>query len=173
MEAENDKLKKVIENLTIKNSVVSGEMVVKNFNKKTFQTSSAENGDNAPVIPNTPVPPPPSVRNNLAGSNVTPIVPPPPPQNSRRAVAQQSVHSNNNNGVVGALFGLNDVFKRETDGPDVGRRLQNLQMDRMEDLFDNEFDPRAGEKKSIDGEGVYKMSREVHFQIFKKILMKI
>ncbi len=30
----------------------------------------------------------------------------------------------------------------------MGRRLENLQLDRMEDIFDDSFDPRATEKQT-------------------------
>jgi hypothetical protein len=33
------------------------------------------------------------------------------------------------------------------NGPDIGRRLENLQLDRLEDLFDDSFDPRADERR--------------------------
>lgn len=29
----------------------------------------------------------------------------------------------------------------------VGRKLENLELDKMEDIFDNQFDPRADERK--------------------------
>lgn len=32
-------------------------------------------------------------------------------------------------------------------GPEVGRKLENLQLDRMEDLFDDSFNPRENEPK--------------------------
>jgi hypothetical protein len=45
------------------------------------------------------------------------------------------------------LFTLNDIFARERQGPEVGTRLENLQLDQLEDLFDQDFNPREGERK--------------------------
>lgn len=122
-----------------------------------------------PLIPDTPIPPAPIVAtlqpttnaNNFSGNLVASSVhntqsialAPPPFQNSRRANTTVSANNFaapvNGNGMQSTsdIFSLNDVFNRERQGPDVGRRLQNLQIDKMEDLFDDEFDPRAGEKK--------------------------
>lgn len=99
-----------------------------------------------PSFPTTPVPPSP----NTNGLNLTPrnggnaavsIVPPPPQQPRRSNTATTTLISSD-------ILSLNDVFQGEREGPDVGRRLQNLKMENMENLFDDEFDPRANESKS-------------------------
>ncbi|KAI1721333.1 phosphotyrosine interaction domain (PTB/PID) domain-containing protein [Ditylenchus destructor] len=104
-----------------------------------------------PSLPSTPIPPVPAI---LAGNkpnagHTPPPLEPPPPQPPRRSnpVHSQSATANNPN-QPDMLFTLNDLFNRERQGPDVDTRLKNLQLHALEDLFDDEFDPRAEEKRS-------------------------
>lgn len=123
----------------------------------------------SPIIPDTPIPPAPIVATIQLAKNLNNFsddfslksiqqsiaLAPPPFQNSRRtnvttfALCNNFSKNTNENGIQSTsdIFNLNDVFNRERQGPDVGRQLQNLQIDKMEDLFDDEFDPRAGEIK--------------------------
>lgn len=42
----------------------------------------------------------------------------------------------------------NTLISLSQNGPDVGRKLENLQLDGMDDIFDQYFDPRAGEPRA-------------------------
>ncbi|VDM96163.1 unnamed protein product [Thelazia callipaeda] len=96
--------------------------------------------DSAPPLPNSPVPrePPPGITTSVINNSIPAIVPPPAiPRRYMSAVLTTDT---------------------STNVPQVGRRLENLQLDKMENLFDDEFDPRAGErKKSTHVDGAVKM----------------
>lgn len=69
---------------------------------------------------------------------------PPPPQNYRR--------TNNNGTINNDIFSsLNEVFMQKK--PDV---VSKIQTDKSEDLFDDEFDPRADEKKIKEIKSIFK-----------------
>ncbi|VDN20931.1 unnamed protein product [Gongylonema pulchrum] len=82
-----------------------------------------------PPLPSTPMPrePPPGIATN----EVIPAIVP-PPMIPRRHHGYTAVTNNE---------------PSDANAPQVGRRLENLQLDKMEDLFDDEFDPRADERK--------------------------
>uniref|UniRef100_A0AC34Q4Z4 PID domain-containing protein n=1 Tax=Panagrolaimus sp. JU765 TaxID=591449 RepID=A0AC34Q4Z4_9BILA len=86
-----------------------------------------------PMIPDTPIPMVPLAFRNI--TNTPPVIAPinPPPNNSRRQ-------------KTGDL--LSGV---ELNGPEVGKKLENLNLDKMDDVFDNDFDPRSAEKKDTFG----------------------
>ncbi|KHN86846.1 Cell death protein 6 [Toxocara canis] len=100
------------------------------------------NGDVVPPLPPTsPVPraPPPNLMLPAVPEAVPAIVP--PPSSSRR----HNVLSASTAAVMTQL---------SENAPNVGRKLENLQMDRLENLFDDEFDPRAHERKVTERGGV-------------------
>uniref|UniRef100_A0A0N5AEC4 PID domain-containing protein n=1 Tax=Syphacia muris TaxID=451379 RepID=A0A0N5AEC4_9BILA len=108
----------------------------------------------APVLPSTPVPsqPPNLTLSSLitlnsnnsvmcppsASTVPVPILQPPPSTVPRRNHALCTTQNVEN------IEDLNNAI------PNVGRKLENICLDKLEDIFDNEFDPRADEKKKVD-----------------------
>uniref|UniRef100_A0AC34GUW6 PID domain-containing protein n=1 Tax=Panagrolaimus sp. ES5 TaxID=591445 RepID=A0AC34GUW6_9BILA len=93
-----------------------------------------------PPVPESPVPRPPagfdaSVSPFAIPPKVSPLLP--PPIMGRRNPAALPNPSN-------PLFGL------DLSGPEVGRKLENLHIDKLDNVFDDSFDPRACEKKETD-----------------------
>jgi len=86
----------------------------------------------------------------------------PPPLAPRKSQARPGASSN-----------VDIMHVLSSNGPDVGRRLENLRLTELEDIFDQEFDPRAGEPqlaghhnpfenvgKSVNGENGKKETNE-------------
>ncbi|ETN71140.1 phosphotyrosine interaction domain protein [Necator americanus] len=138
-------LRKRIAELEAENQVLSERLAEAIRANKAPQLSLLD----APALPSSPMPsgPPPGLANNARHTNVTPAthyspsgpapsqapppcpVPtlaPPPPVAPRRHHAPSRANS--------------------APVPEVGRRLQNLQLENMEDVFDDSFDPRADDK---------------------------
>uniref|UniRef100_A0A915Q0K0 PID domain-containing protein n=1 Tax=Setaria digitata TaxID=48799 RepID=A0A915Q0K0_9BILA len=94
--------------------------------KEKLYAQQIQKEDSVPPLPSTPMPrePPPGITPTL----IPAIVPPP-------AIPRR--HHTNATVTTDPTANL----------PQVGRRLENLQLDKMEDLFDDEFDPRADERK--------------------------
>lgn len=130
LELENNRLKQ--ENSHLKQELAAAYRL-------QSSAGDASNGSTPPV-PNTPIPPAPSIPSTTGSdSPVFPIVPP-PNRHPRRS------NGTPNKSIEQGDASLNAIFARERDGPDVGTKLQNLQLDKLEDVFDDEFDPRAHEK---------------------------
>ncbi|KAE9555345.1 hypothetical protein FO519_001427 [Halicephalobus sp. NKZ332] len=89
-----------------------------------------------PLLPDTPVPrlPPLAFRNPANETNIAPLDP--PPSNNRR---QKPNENSPTSGV-------------DLSGPDVGRKLENLRIDKIDSVFDDSFDPRSGEQKDTFGQ---------------------
>uniref|UniRef100_A0A7E4UV17 PID domain-containing protein n=1 Tax=Panagrellus redivivus TaxID=6233 RepID=A0A7E4UV17_PANRE len=96
-----------------------------------------------PSLPSTPVPklPPPGFRGTdiMPTTNAPALVPPPP--GGRRAPPSLPPRTAD---PISPLVGLDASI------PEVGRRLENLNIEKMDNVFDDEFDPRAGEKKNSE-----------------------
>ncbi|KAH7699886.1 CED-6 protein, partial [Aphelenchoides avenae] len=130
LELENNRLKQ-------ENSQLKQELAAAFRSQSSAPTTT--NGS-TPPLPNTPIPPAPANPSMTgADSPVFPIVPP-PNRHPRRSNGTPTKLGEQGDGS------LNAIFARERDGPDVGTKLQNLQLERLEDVFDDEFDPRAHEK---------------------------
>uniref|UniRef100_A0A915BKL3 PID domain-containing protein n=1 Tax=Parascaris univalens TaxID=6257 RepID=A0A915BKL3_PARUN len=96
------------------------------------------NGDAPPpLLPTSPVPnaPPPGLA-SCPLADLAPGIVPPPPNSRRHKVLTAS--------TAAIMAELSDSM------PKVGRKLENLQIDQMESLFDDEFDPRADERKKAE-----------------------
>ena len=95
-----------------------------------------------PLLPETPVPklPPPAFRGPGTDSSIAPLNP--PPSNSRRPKPNES----------SSITGV------DLSGPDVGRKLENLSIDKMDNVFDDSFDPRSGEKKDSFGQNPFNVN---------------
>lgn len=74
--------------------------------------------------------------NQIKSNNENKLVPlPPPPSTAKRNIASTTPITN-------------EDFLLPTN-PDVGTKLENLRIDKMEDIFDNDFNPRAEESSPI------------------------
>ncbi|EFO24136.1 hypothetical protein LOAG_04346 [Loa loa] len=100
--------------------------------KEKLYTQQNKKEDSVPPLPTSPMPrePPPGITPTIMDEKIPAIVPPP-------AIPRRH-HANTVN-----------TSDPTANIPQVGRRLENLQLDKMEDLFDDEFDPRADERKKI------------------------
>lgn len=122
LESENNELKEKLAAALRQNSI--------NYDQRT------------PSLPTSPVPSqPPSFLATLAGpassaisSASVPVLQPPP-------VAAKRSHPCTSPTNMAIMEDLSN------NGPDVGKKLENLRLDKFEDIFDNEFDPRADERK--------------------------
>ncbi|VDL81016.1 unnamed protein product [Nippostrongylus brasiliensis] len=125
-------LRKRIAELEAENQVLSQRLAEAIRANKAPQMSLLD----TPALPSSPMPsgPPPGLANNVPPPCPLPTLAPPPPVAPRR----------------------NPPARANTvPAPEVGRRLQNLQLENMEDVFDDNFDPRgttdkAKEKKDYD-----------------------
>lgn len=103
--------------------------------------------ESRPPLPDTPIPqqPPLGYRND---ATILPLVP--PPVAPRRGQAAIDPH--------------NTLIDLDLSGPEVGPKLENLHIDKMDNVFDDSFDPRAGEKgkkyESLSPKIIY----DYHFQ---------
>nr|CDP93196.1 BMA-CED-6, isoform a [Brugia malayi] len=104
--------------------------------------------DSVPPLPTSPMPrePPPGITPNLMNDIIPAIVPPPAIPRRHHANVM-----NTNDPTTNAM----NTSDPTVNFPQVGKRFENLQLDKMEDLFDDEFDPRADERKK-PGVGVKK-----------------
>uniref|UniRef100_A0A914YEP1 PID domain-containing protein n=1 Tax=Panagrolaimus superbus TaxID=310955 RepID=A0A914YEP1_9BILA len=130
------KYKQRIEELEAENHAL---MIENRFLKKQANITTGETP--CPPLPESPVPKPPAGFDaTVPPFAVAPAVSPllPPPSLGRRNPAAMSNDPSN------PLFGL------DLSGPEVGRKLENLHIDKMDNVFDDSFDPRAGEKKEND-----------------------
>uniref|UniRef100_A0AC35FJR0 PID domain-containing protein n=1 Tax=Panagrolaimus sp. PS1159 TaxID=55785 RepID=A0AC35FJR0_9BILA len=106
-----------------------------NYFRNKYELSSAQ--ASCPPVPESPIPKPPAGFDATGSpfvvpSTVSPLLP--PPSTGRRHPALPHDPAN-------PLFGL------DLSGPEVGRKLENLHIDKMDNVFDDSFDPRAREKK--------------------------
>ncbi|KAM3722587.1 Cell death protein [Dirofilaria immitis] len=98
--------------------------------KEKLYAQQNQKEDSVPPLPTSPMPrePPPGITPNLMNDIIPAIVPPP------------AIPRRHHTSTVTTSDPIRNF-------PQVGKRLENLQLDKMEDLFDDEFDPRADEKK--------------------------
>jgi hypothetical protein len=113
--------------------------IERDFYKKKCEIASGE--VQYPPIPETPVPKPPAGYDSSSTtlpfafpSTVAPIIPPP-------VTGRRHPPALPNNDSSNPLFGL------DLSGPEVGRKLENLHIDKLDNVFDDSFDPRACERK--------------------------
>lgn len=116
----------------------------------TLRQTTTNYDSQAPSLPTSPVPsqPPtflssavpaavvPGASNPSNGLGSLPILQPPP-----AAPRRNHIYPSQNMAIMEDL---------SNSTPDVGKKLENLCLDKFEDIFDNEFDPRADEKKKAE-----------------------
>ncbi|VDK66043.1 unnamed protein product [Onchocerca ochengi] len=109
--------------------------------KEKLYAQQKQKESSVPPLPTSPMPrePPPGIIPNLMNDIIPAIVP--PPAIPRRHHANTTIINNHTNAMM--------ISDPTVNFPQVGRRLENLQLDKMEDLFDDEFDPRADERKKV------------------------
>ena len=119
------------ENASLKEQMASGHR--QETNLMTVDDQGAKSSwerlmlvNHAPQVPSTPVPtgPPPGLK---------------PPPSKKTSNGDSGAHAS---------------AEANHHGPLVGRKLENLQLDQMEDLFDDAFDPRASERVVKDPFGL-------------------
>lgn len=102
-----------------------------NHHQKSWESFDAP----SPLPPSSPIPPPPSHLQT----------PPPPYSAVAAAVPKKPVDQRLGHGPGPKSSTLDVMRDLSTNAPDVGRRLENLQLGLLEDIYDQDFDPRAGE----------------------------
>ncbi|MFH4979978.1 hypothetical protein AB6A40_006687 [Gnathostoma spinigerum] len=130
-------LKKRVVELEAENKSLREQLAVALKFNKTQQEDAP-----VPSLPSSPMPrePPPGLTvaslgtgDKPSSSFPVPVIPPPPPS-LRKA----------HNGQSTTRAILNEVGSNH---PEIGPKLENLHVDKIEDIYDDDFDPRADERK--------------------------